>query len=258
MTEFARSNLARCFGALKIKSFAQMVVSAWHCYAPLPIRKFHNAFLFGALLFLMVALFSGRSASAHPHVFVDGGVNFVIDDQGSLTALEVTWRYDLFETLYVLSKLGISPNSDGSLSDFDHTQLVANETAWPKGFDGAAHLSVAGTPIALSGPKSMQARLDQDRLSLTFVRDLDTSVALIGQHAEVAFYESTYYYAFSVTDKPRSSRTDEACSIEVLPFATSEQLSTLQVTLAALGREETPDTENVGALFADKIVLDCR
>ncbi|MEM9369716.1 MAG: DUF1007 family protein, partial [Pseudomonadota bacterium] len=51
--------------------------------------------LLGVALALCTAV---RTAEAHPHVFVEGGVSFVLDDEGALAALEVTWRYDLFET----------------------------------------------------------------------------------------------------------------------------------------------------------------
>ena len=46
-----------------------------------------------------VALAPALPAQAHPHVFVDGGVDFVLGAGAVLEALEVTWRYDEFETL---------------------------------------------------------------------------------------------------------------------------------------------------------------
>jgi ABC-type uncharacterized transport system substrate-binding protein len=136
--------------------------------------------------------------------------------------------------------------------------VVANETAWPEGFDGAARLTIAGTPVPLSHPQAMTARLDGDRLSLTFLRHLQEPRPLLGQTAEVAFYEPTYYYAFSITAAPETMPETGACQITLNPFEASDQLSSLQLTLAALGREETPEIDDVGALFADRIVLECR
>lgn len=45
--------------------------------------------------------------------------------------------------------------------------------------------------------------------------------------------------------------------VEVIAFEPSAQLFALQATLMQLAREETPEQGNVGALFADEIVLRC-
>lgn len=75
--------------------------------------------------------------SAHPHVFIEGGVDFVVDDSRNLAALDVTWHYDPFETLYLLSSIGIVPAPDGTLSPEDTAKLIAHLGAWPDDFDGA-------------------------------------------------------------------------------------------------------------------------
>ena len=43
----------------------------------------------------------------------------------------------------------------------------------------------------------------------------------------------------------------------MIPFNPDIELAALQTTLFELSREETPDIENVGALFADRIVMTC-
>lgn len=208
---------------------------------------------------LVLALIcSFRVAEAHPHVFVDGGVSFVLDDEGALTSLEVTWQYDLFETLYSLSSLEIVPQPDGSLTEEDRQRLSEHMTDWPDAFKGSAHLSIDGDAQAVSRPTSMQVELVKGSLHLRFTRHLDQSVPMEGQSAEVGFYEETYFYAFSATETPtvRGAGAD-ACVASVAPARSDAQLDALQVTLFDLDREETPDFPNVGALFADRIVLQC-
>ena len=199
-----------------------------------------------------------RPASAHPHVFIDGGVDFVFDDAGMLTALSVTWRYDLFETLYALSNLGILPDPDGALLPEDQEKLIKNETEWPEEFEGAARIEVAGQKLALSRPRLAEVDLEGDRLVIRFIRDLTEPIGLEGRRAEITFYEATYYYAFAITDHPKISGAGEGCMSEVRPFDPTTQLAALQVNLAELDREETPEIDDVGALFTDRIVLDCR
>lgn len=195
--------------------------------------------------------------SAHPHVFIEGGVDFVVDDSRNLAALDVTWHYDPFETLYLLSSIGIVPAPDGTLSPEDTAKLIAHLGAWPDDFDGAAHLSVDGEPLALSRPAAMQAEHRDGRLIVRFRRDLARPTATASHGFEVAFYEGTYYYAFSITRPPQIRGADGSCAVAVIPFNPSSQHASLQTTLAALGREETPEDTEIGALFADRVRMRC-
>ena len=47
------------------------------------------------------------------------------------------------------------------------------------------------------------------------------------------------------------------CHTDVFLFVTNNQGSVLQGALMKLNREQTPDLENIGALFADRIVVQC-
>lgn len=210
--------------------------------------------LFLAIAALVVPL---KPANAHPHVFIDGSVDFLLDDHGSLTGLSVTWRYDPFETLYVLTSIGIVPTSDGTLSPKDKAQLIKNESEWPEGFTGASHLSIDGLPFPLSGPLDLTADLEDGRLVVQFRRDLKAPTPISQRSVEVAFYEGTYYYAFSVATDPQVAGASDDCTIDVNPFDGTAQDEALQVVLAKLGREDTPEDTNVGALFADRILLQC-
>ncbi|MEM8841745.1 MAG: DUF1007 family protein, partial [Pseudomonadota bacterium] len=107
-------------------------------------------------------------------------------------------------------------------------------------------------------PRSMGVELVDGSLVLRFRRHLEKPFGMEGQTAEVAFYEATFFYKFSVTEAPEIYRTaGKACSAEVIPFDRDRELEALQLTLSALGRDETPQDANVGALFADRVVLRC-
>ncbi|MEL6931575.1 MAG: DUF1007 family protein [Pseudomonadota bacterium] len=198
----------------------------------------------------------GNPAAGHPHVFVDGGVDFVFEND-TLVALHVTWLYDDFETLYILSSYSLSLNAQGGLDETDRIALVRHRSDWPSDFDGSAHLSVDGKPIALKWPTNLDAEMADGRLRVTFTRELDETVRMAGLTAEVAFYESTYFYAFAVTDLPELTGDGDTCYADVLKYDPSEQDEQLQAILARLGREETPSMANVGSLFADRIALKC-
>lgn len=196
-------------------------------------------------------------ALSHPHVFVDGGVDFVLRDGNALEALEVTWLYDEFETLYILSSHGLGLNDEGGLDEADRQELVRLRSDWPDDFDGSAHLSADGVSVDLEWPTELDARLIDGRLQVTFTRYLETPMPLGASQIEVAFYESTYFFAFSATKDPIVLGNTGRCAVDVLPFDPDPQDTALQTMLSSLSREETPAIENVGALFADRILMRC-
>ena len=214
------------------------------------LNMFHGPLFFG-----FVAVFGGPAAG-HPHVFVDGGVDFVFEND-NLVALQVTWLYDDFETLYILSSYNLSLNAQGGLDETDRMALIRHRSDWPSDFDGSAHLSVDGEAIALNWPTDLDAQMVDGRLQVTFMRELDEAVPLTGLVADVAFYESTYIYAFAVTYLPELLGSGDNCFADVVKYDPSEHDEQLQATLARLGREETPSMANVGSLFADRIALKC-
>ena len=202
------------------------------------------------------ALLPASLAMAHPHVFVDGGVDFLMGAENTLEALQVTWRYDAFETLYILSSHGLDLNEKGELDEAARQTLVRLRSQFPDDFDGSAHLSVDGALVPLHWPAEFDAHMMGDRLEVTFVRRLETPLDVTQGSIDVAFYESTYFFAFSVTDRPEVLGPS-TCSATVVPFQADQEDSALMATLEKLSREETSGIENVGALFADRIALEC-
>lgn len=208
------------------------------------------------LFLLSCVLAPANSAAAHPHVFVDGRVDFVMGAENTLEALRVTWRYDAFETLYILSSHGLELNENGELDETTQQTLVGLRSRFPADFDGSAHLSVNDASVPLQWPIEFDAHMIGDRLEVTFMRRLEMPLDVTQGSIEVAFYESTYFFAFSVTDEPQVLGP-ETCSTRVAPFKADQEDATLMATLNKLSKEETSGIENVGALFADRIVLEC-
>lgn len=203
----------------------------------------------------LIAL-SSVPAEGHPHVFVDGGVHFFFKNN-RFAALHVTWVYDELETLYILSSHNLSLNAEGRLSDADRRELVRHRSNWPRDFDGSAHLSINEKPVSLKWPKEFDAQVVDDRLRITFTRELEKTVPLTGLKAEVAFYEATYFYAFAVTEQPEFVDSGNRCDTEVLKYDPTSQDLQLQATLSQLSREETSGIVKVGALFADRVLVTC-
>ena len=57
----------------------------------------------------LLAVWPLSEADAHPHVFVDVALHFEADAEGRLTGVEVTWSYDDFFSLPILTwRMGIA------------------------------------------------------------------------------------------------------------------------------------------------------
>lgn len=194
---------------------------------------------------------------AHPHVFVDGGIDFVVEDGTKLTKLEITWLFDKFETLFLLSSSGVSLTEEGRLPQDAWSKLESEIGSWPDSFSGSAHVSVAGRPVPLSDPAQFDVRMVDTRLELSFTRTLAQPQPLSGVTLRTAFYEASYFYDFSITQSPRLLGQAETCTADVIPFVAGEKEKSIQKALQALGKEQTPDQPNVGALFADTVYLTC-
>ena len=213
--------------------------------------------LFRAVIVAATILASSYTVRAHPHVFVDGGVDFVISEAGQFTTIQVTWRYDAFETLYLLSEMNVSPAPSSDFSDAEREKVESTLGRFPPDFDGSVHIALVGAPVALQDPRNLAARMVGDRLEITFLRDLEIPIDVRGQKLNIGFYERTYFFAFSLTDAPDVRGAADQCSYEMTPFDASAQSDEVLQELAKLGREETPEDNNIGATLADRMVVPC-
>ncbi len=198
-----------------------------------------------------------RPAMAHPHVFVDAQIDIVLNDGGIVQALHVTWRFDPFHTLYILSFDGITPTKDGRLTTADQDALSAAYTNWQRGFDGFARLFFDGALVALDPPSSVGARLKNDQLEISFTRMLPNTLVLAGFNAEIAIYDATYYHAITMVAPPRIRGGAQGCRTTLLSFDPDRLTASAQTVLIDLEKERSPEVENVGRLFADRITLSC-
>lgn len=202
-------------------------------------------------------VFLAMQSHAHPHVYVDGGVDFSFGPDRKLTEVRVTWLYDAFETLYILSELGITPSTVDDFTESERRIAEDYLSNFSDDFDGSVHLSFRDRPVALAWPEDLSARMDGDRLEVTFIRRLEQPINLDGVGLKLGFYERTYFFAFSLTNEPHFFGDDGMCSAVIRPFQTSDLTEEMQTQLAKLSREETPETGDIGAVFADRMVIAC-
>jgi ABC-type uncharacterized transport system substrate-binding protein len=204
---------------------------------------------------LLAASLLPSAAPAHPHIFIDGGVDFLFDAEGRLSALRVTWIYDPLNSLFMLEDLDIAPEDEADLPAETRARLAAYQTEWDAGFDGDSYLEHDGVPVALSGPRDADAEVRDGQVVIRFRRDLAEPL-LPGTDTEVAVYDPTYFTAYAVTDAPRIEGPAPGCHAEARRFRPDPALAALQEKLAAVPIDADPEGDP-GALFADRIRLTC-
>jgi ABC-type uncharacterized transport system substrate-binding protein len=187
------------------------------------------------------------AVSAHPHVFADTRIGFLRDASGDVTALRVRWHYDAFTSLTLWDILDLDPERDGQLDAVDFAKVAAGETDWPDDYTGDLHLSDGP---GFARPIDAEAGEEDERIwvqfTLPFEAPRDAGALL------VEVYDPTYYYAYTV-----EADTPEGCVAEVLRPDPDGAAEELRSELAALSREEMPEDPNVGAAFAETVVLAC-
>jgi xanthine/CO dehydrogenase XdhC/CoxF family maturation factor len=89
-------------------------------------------------------------ALAHPHVFMQTDLTVLRDAAGRAVSLQVTWTYDPFFSLVLITERGLDPDADGVLTPEETAALQGFDMAWEPGFPGDTYAFAGETAVALS------------------------------------------------------------------------------------------------------------
>lgn len=211
-----------------------------------------------ALLALCLAL-APAPGTAHPHEFVDAGLTFRLDEAGRLAAIDVTWRYDAFTTMLILSDLGMNPAATDLAAD-EAPELQGFDMDWIEGYNGDLWVSADSVPVALGppvpGPTTLEGGQILSRHSRILAEPVDPRAAAV----VVQVYDPEFYIAYSLDGFPAVAG-DPACRVRVFAVDFDAAYARLEAALAELAGSGDVDVEasfpRVGRDFADEIRLDC-
>lgn len=203
-------------------------------------------------MFPIIALaFAPVTLAAHPHVFVDTSLRIVVDDAGNLQGVEISWTYDDFYSLLLLSDMGLDNDGDGRLRDDEIARLDGFDMNWIEGYQGDTHATRAGAPVSLGPPQGRGVSVDRGLITSTHFR----AASGPADGVVVKAYDPTFYTAYSLTG---AVQVDGPCAAQVVPadldaaYSLVEEL--LYATPAAQAEESYPE---VGEAFADTVSLTC-
>ena len=153
----------------------------------------------------MMTLFSCLAAGpalAHPHVFIDTGIEIILNDRNEATGLRISWTYDDLYSLYIVGDMGLDPDWDGTLTPEEVAQLSGFDMKWIEGFEGDTYALMAGVPLKLSGPRDWTAGYAGGKITSTHVRDFATPVPVAEVPLIVQAYDPGYYSAYTIPGDP--------------------------------------------------------
>jgi ABC-type uncharacterized transport system substrate-binding protein len=210
----------------------------------------------------MFAVLPLNSAAAHPHIFIETGLQLIFDDQSKLAAVRIVWVYDEFFSLVILEDNGLDPDGDGVLTDAERKTIQGFDMNWDPGFAGDLYALQSDLPLALSGPLEFTATLENGRLISTHLRAFETRVAVDDEPVRLQVYDPDYYTAYTMAIEP-IVQGRAGCKAQIFVPDPTKASKELEAALAELSAVQTLDdlgVENfpaIGAAYSEEVQVTC-
>ncbi|WP_227285482.1 MULTISPECIES: DUF1007 family protein [Paracoccaceae] len=232
--------------------FGRLRRAAEGSYIALMTRSFLRPLALSAFLASAPTL-----AGAHPHIFIDAGLDLIHDDSGSLVEVRVTWRYDELYSLLILQDYGLDPDFDGVLTEDEIARTLGFDLNWGAGFEGGLTLSADGAVLDIGAPEPVSLTLTDGHLETTHRRPV-TGPASAALPLEAAIYDPEFYIAFEMT-LPMAISGRDGCTPRLVRADLDAAYATLQAEIERIGGAVSAEDNfpAVGAVFADRVVVTC-
>jgi ABC-type uncharacterized transport system substrate-binding protein len=196
--------------------------------------------------------------AAHPHVWIDTGIEVILNERNEATGVRISWTYDDLYSLYIVGDMGLDPDWDGKLTPDEEARLSGFDMKWDEGFAGDTYALIGGQSLELSRPTDWTASYDGAKITSTHLRTFAAPVPVGAEPLVVQAYDPGYYVAYSIPGDPVVTG-GAGCSAQVFVPDLNEAQQKLMDALA----EYTPDVDveaeypAVGANFAEEVRVTC-
>ena len=207
---------------------------------------------------LVFVLMTATSVAAHPHVFVDTGVELFFDETDQLTHVRVTWKYDALYSLLVTEDMGLDDDYDGILTPAEQATLTGFDMQWIEGFNGDLEVLSGENAVVLSGPTEATATFNEGQITTTHLREVLAPVDG-AEGVVIKPFDPTYYTAYEVT-LPLTISGSEKCRARVKMPVMGENLTKLLTQLSALEMDAEPQDAglpNIGSQMSQDVIVTC-
>lgn len=195
---------------------------------------------------------------AHPHLFIDTGVEVLFDPDGTVGGVRITWTYDEMYSLLILEDRGLDRDYDGILTPDEVTALNGFDMAWDPGYPGDTYALLGDAPLGLGRPQDWTVAFRDGKIVSTHVRRLEGPAAVAGVPLIVQSYDPSFYAAYRIVGVPVLTGRED-CAAQVFEPDLAAADAFLQQALSELNA--TGDVESdfpaVGAAYADEVRVTC-
>ncbi len=199
-------------------------------------------------------------AGAHPHIFIDTGIEVIFDAEGRAAKVRVTWAYDDFYSMVMIEDRKLDADHDGVLTPAEEAALSGFDMGWDADYEGDLFVLVGAdqVPVHLGRPSDWTARVEGGRIISTHVRAFDVAVAR-GAPVVIQVYDPGYYSAYRIDGVPLLTGAPEGCLAEVFEPDLDAASEALQAAVAEYTADQSleQDFPAVGASFADEVRVTC-
>ncbi len=150
------------------------------------------------MLLLFSGLIVGRSAFAHPHVWIDATLDLEMEE-GKVVALGITWHFDDFYSEMV--RQDFDQDHDGALSQTELDALVGVSAVALSERSFFTHLRIGDEQPSVSAVKDFYAEDDGVQVSYRFRVVLPQPVDVNETPFAVGLFDTGYYVDFMLADK---------------------------------------------------------
>lgn len=215
---------------------------------------------FGPRLSVALALgLIAPMANAHPHIFIESGVETIFDAQGRVEALRISWAYDDFYSLVSIEDRGLDPDGDSVLTPEEQAKLTGFDMDWDADYDGDLYVLYKGEAVAMGRPEAPTATYENGIITSTHLRKLLVPVALGPEDLTVQIYDSGYYTAYTINAETVLTNAPAGCAAEVFEPDLDAADKKLQETLQEYQADQNIEMQfpAVGANYADEVRITC-
>ena len=195
--------------------------------------------------------FGPSSAEAHPHVWITARSEVVYGTDGAMTGVRHAWTFDEMFTTYALQ--GIATKTKGVYTREELAPLAQTNVESLKEFNFFTFAKADGKKSKFNEPIDYYLEYKDSALTLHFVLPLKAPVA--SKQLALEVFDPSYFIDFKFEDKDpiRLVGAPAACRMEFQrPNDGTAAAQRLNENNFMNG-----DNSNYGAMFANKITVNC-
>lgn len=198
-------------------------------------------------------------AMAHPHVFIDAGIEVIFDGQGAATGLRISWIYDEYYSLVIAEERGIDPDFDGNSTEAEAMPLAGFDMKWDAGYPGDTYALMGEAELALSRPQDWTASYADGKITSTHLRMFDEAVPFAAEPLIVQVYDPSFYVAYAIVGTPLLTQAPKGCSVEVFEpdVAAADAILQAAIDETAGSTDVEGDFPAIGKAYSEEARVTC-